>query len=236
MAGNPGPQSRFSLISVLRKPNVHPNGSIHIDLYFSGVGYPCPNKFQMILPDQSIINGENIGTVRSGYGYKPDDQNDTGQVVGVNQAEEKIDTDLSSVGITTNLPKWFFANIPPEITDGGSDIEYPSDFQMNVSEVKIDTDFGKVSADNADNTSLGELGPAPLQIVLNLDDATPGDYQIETTFTYHDGITLCADRETISFHVTSWPERHRVLVAIGSILSGLAIIGVMIQVIGMLAI
>ncbi|WP_141551712.1 hypothetical protein [Natrinema sp. CBA1119] len=233
MAEQHFPNTRFRLISVLQEPNVPPNGTVDIDLYFSGVGTPFPNKFQVILPDQSILDDENVGVVKSGYGYRETDQEDTVELVGINEAEEKIDANISYVGFTSTLPEWFFANVSPDFGESPeqSEMVYP----MNVSETKISKNLGNKDTDEGRNNGDFEaLGPAPMHISLNLDSASPGNHQVEMTFVYRDGATFWMEEESVKFHVSSWPERHRLLIATATILSGFAVFGIILQLISMI--
>ena len=66
-------------------------------------------------------------------------------------------------------------------------------------------------------------GDAPVQVTLNIsNDASPGDYEVATSLTYGGMDVIKQDRDKVTIHVRSWPERHRtVLTVTGAIIGTL---------------
>ncbi|WP_147435737.1 hypothetical protein, partial [Halobellus sp. Atlit-38R] len=112
-----------------------------------------------------------------------------------------------------------FFKMPITTDSGGINIssqELPPNASYFYEPSRFGTATGKMTGETPDGQVPVRVSEAtaggypPMWVELNISsEATPGDYGIPITFTHYDESTVAVTKETPTFHVNTWAEKHR---------------------------
>jgi len=193
----------YTIIPIVRTPNINPGDTFEVDLYFSGAGYPNENKLAVYHSHPNLVNSENPGTFTTTIKWK-DGEIITGEDV------------LSDPSLTTqrDLDEYgFLAKV--------SNAHFIPDTEINLNDPDSNWPYPPKSSE------LGNDGIAPMEYRLNTaEDAAPGDYEISFVFTYGeeavgDELRINQDRQNVSVHIKNKREQLEPIPSIAAIAAAL---------------
>lgn len=199
-------EPKYTLIPIVRTPNVDPGDTFEVDLFVSGAGYPAENKLTTYHSHPNLVNQSNPGNLAVNIGWS-----NQGLVAGESAQSSEVhisERKLSPTGFIMELSNANFCEyklLDNYSENNSPDWSYPP----------------KLSEHSHDDL-------APLQYRLNIDEnADPGDYEISFIFTYGeestgDDLQINQDRQDVSVHVNTRTEQLEPIPSI-AVISGAVI-------------
>lgn len=182
-------EPNYTLIPIVRTPNVDPGETIEIDLFFSGAGNPHENKLSVYHSHPNLVDHDNPGYLSVSVGWTEE----RNLLVG-NEAlgSEELETrkHMSEYGFIAQMSNSHFVKENIVYGEKGPDFDYPVKISESVND-----------------------GIAPLRYRLHTDSqAKSGDYDITFVFTYGeeaigDKMRVNQDRQDVCIHLNNKREQ-----------------------------
>ncbi|WP_152422028.1 hypothetical protein [Natrialba chahannaoensis] len=187
-------KSCYNIISVSRTPEISPNGTIEIELYYTGFGYPDKGKIYL-----------NFG------GINPDNE---GKIVSSMRIGETND---GSKVVATGEDYLHENEFPDDEISGFVHLMEPSHFAP--AKIPDSTTIEDVIAPNMGENK--HSGHPPLVVHIPCSGLTPGDYKITATLTYADGEKVENSTDFVEVYVQNWVERNQFELRLIAVVLGL---------------